>query len=90
MSIRTKELLVLSGLACLMAAWTVCAAGGFFSETIRRANVGERMHVLAPATVGVLLACACLAILFVIAHSIRAILRETPPADEQSAQEEAR
>lgn len=72
MSSRTKELLAMSALGCLMFAWTVGAAIVVYSH----ARTGGEL--LMPIVVG----CASFAILLVIADFIRAILRETaPPAD---------
>ncbi len=80
MTIRKKELLVLSMLACVMAAWTVGAAIGFFSQ-VTRVHLQNHGVLLTPTAL-VVVACASLVILFVIAYFIRAILRETPPTDD--------
>ena len=67
MTTRTKELLALSALACLMVAWTVGAAIVFHSHV----RTGGDLQT--PIVVG----CASLVILIVIAHFIRAMLRKT-------------
>ena len=76
MSTRTKELLALSVLACWMIAWIVGAAIRLFSRLDRGANFGGDEALYTLPMLG-LIGCASLAILIVIAHFIRAILRET-------------